>query len=176
MASYYIYFISSLPMLGFGMKPPFTFSEFLSRSAELIPEADVELLKMTKGIENLKERTSQPTLARLMEFETGLRNELVKIRASRKKVDAQKYLQSDGYSEPFIYHLAMNAYRNPSILDAEKILDQERWKYLEELSAGHYFDLDALLIYGIKLQILERWNKIKMSDATAMLQQALRKD
>ncbi|MBN1647418.1 MAG: DUF2764 family protein [Spirochaetales bacterium] len=40
--------------------------------------------------------------------------------------------------------------------EAELILDKSRWEYLEELEQGHFFELDNLLAYYLKLQILER--------------------
>ena len=31
-----------------------------------------------------------------------------------------------------------------------------RWEFIEQEEAGHYFDLDFLILYFLKLQILER--------------------
>jgi hypothetical protein len=60
------------------------------------------------------------------------------------------------------------------MLEAEKALDLERWQLLEELACGHYFDLDALLIYALKLLILERWAKINLADKEHIMQETLR--
>jgi hypothetical protein len=62
---------------------------------------------------------------------------------------------------------------NASPLDAEKNLDEIRWKALEELATGHYFDLDALITYAYRLLILLRWEQIRTADGTALLAQAL---
>ena len=67
----------------------------------------------------------------------------------------------------------MTAYRNTSILEAEKILDQARWNFLEALSFGHYFDFDYLLVYGLKLAILARWDKIQKADKEQLLNAAV---
>jgi hypothetical protein len=67
----------------------------------------------------------------------------------------------------------MAAYRSASILEAEKILDQARWNFLDALSFGHYFDFDYLLVYGLKLKILERWEKIQKADKEILLQAAV---
>ena len=38
----------------------------------------------------------------------------------------------------------------------EKALDAFRWKKFDELMSGHSFDLDVVIVYGLKLQILDR--------------------
>jgi hypothetical protein len=70
-------------------------------------------------------------------------------------------------------HIAINAYRKTSIIEAEKTLDAERWQYLDELSVGHYFDLDTLVIYAFKLLILEKWDRIATADAGRLLEETL---
>lgn len=159
--AYYTYLISSLPMLHFGMKPPFSFEKFIERCQGLIPEAEIKMLKRGFGLEQWQV------------FDKELRNELVRVRAARKHKDPKEYLRKDGYVSPYIVRIAMSAIRNTSILEAEKILDEERWRLLDELSFGHYFDLDFLLIYAQKLLILERWERIRLADRPDLLQQAL---
>jgi len=175
MADYYVYLISSLPMLPFGAKPPFSFERFLEKCQGLIPDEETDLLKALGETGVPGYRGSQPTLRRWSVFDTALRNELVRIRASRRHSDPFRYLRQDGYTEPWIAHMATNAHRNPSILDAEKALDQERWRLLDELECGHYFDLDFLLVYGLKLLILERWERIAGADKASLLEEALQK-
>lgn len=164
MSGYYIYLISSLPMLHFGAKPPFSMEKFFSVCAELISQEDLEAVK-----NSLKDEGGD----RYHDFETALRNELVKIRAQRKHLDASGFLRRDGYADQWISHIALGAYRNPSVIDREKMLDLERWKFLEELSVGHYFDIELLMIYARKLSILEKWERVKAADAGKLLEEAL---
>lgn len=42
-------------------------------------------------------------------------------------------------------------------VEREHKLDAVRWELSDELAAGHYFDLDAVLSYIVKLNILQRW-------------------
>ncbi len=98
---------------------------------------------------------------------------MVKIRSSRMKIDPAKYLRRDGYSESELFHLATNSHRIIPLIDAEKFLDQERWRKLDELSFGHYFDLEALLIYCLKLHILWRWENIVQADKPGQLERIL---
>ncbi|MDP2929199.1 MAG: DUF2764 family protein [Candidatus Omnitrophota bacterium] len=164
MSGYYIYLISSLPMLHFGTKPPFSTEKFFSICAELISPEDLGALKDSlKGLGG----------SEYHDFETALRNELVKIRAQRKHLDASKFLRGDGYADQWISHIAAVACRNPSLIDAEKMLDLDRWRFLDELSIGHYFDMEILTIYACKLSILERWERVRTADANKLLEEAL---
>ena len=175
MSGYYIYLISSLPMLHFGNPPPFSFERLIQMCEGIISVEDINILKITaKGMDYAYDG-SQPTLKKWFVFEVALRNELVKIRASRKHMDPQRYLRLSDNTEPYISRIALAASRIPSIIDAEMMLDQERWQQLEELSLGHFFDIDCLIIYGLKLLILERWDRIRTADKTRMLEETLSK-
>ena len=151
-------------MLQFGARPPFSMEKFFSTCAELIPPDDLEALKSS-----LKDEGE----SRYHDFERALRNELVKIRAQRKHLDASRFLRGDGYADQWISHIAAGAYRNPSTIDAEKMLDLDRWRFLDELSIGHYFDLELLMIYARKLSILTRWERVRTADADKLLEEAL---
>lgn len=177
MPAYYTYLISSLPMLHLGIKAPFSFEKFINICEGLISDKDVEILKASPQVDKYAYSGIQaPTLKKWRKFDTALRNELVKIRSSRKRLDPARYSRGEsGYTEPFISHSAMNAYRNPSILEAERALDQERWRQLDELSTGHYFDIDFLIIYGLKLLILEKWGMIRSADKSRILEDVLTK-
>lgn len=173
--SYYIYLISSLPMLHFTAKPPFSFEKFLEVCQRFIPEEGMAVIKIAAEKPGYVYTNEQPTYKKWFAFDTALRNELVKIRASHKKIEPDKYLRKDSFSGPSIAHIAIGAHRNPSIVDAERMLDQERWHILEELSLGHYFDIDFLIIYGLKLLLLERWERIDSADKPRLLEETLKR-
>lgn len=174
MADYYIYLISSLPSLAFGAKPPFSFDAFLARCRGLVPDEDLAVIGTARSGTFTCAGVKNETLRRWLGFETMLRNELVGIRASRRKTDPARYLRKDGCPESvYAAHIAINAYRKTSPLDAEKALDLDRWRYLDELSAGHYFDIDILIIYACKLLILEKWDAVHSADAHKLLEEAL---
>lgn len=162
-------------MLHFGARPPFSFEKFISMAGGLIPDDEMEILKSASIDGKYPRGAIQPTLKRWYDHDTGLRNELVRIRASRKRLDPSKYIREPGYTEPSIAHLAVTAYRNPSILEAERSLDQERWRALDEFSFGHYFDLDFLIIYALKLKLLLKWEGIQAADRSELIEEALRK-
>jgi len=174
MPVYYTYFISSLPMLHFGMKPPFSYEDFIARCKGLILEEDITLIKTLPRLEidTIKD-ISNETVRKWLVFDTALRNELVRQRAARLHKDPNQYLRMAGYTDLSTTHIALSAYRNPAILEAEKILDTARWGALEELAIGHYFDSDALFIYALKLLIVERWARIKQADNLELFEEVM---
>jgi hypothetical protein len=173
MSGYYPYLISTLPMLHFGIKPPFSSEKFLEICRQFIPGSDIEMIKKAAINGEYTAAQIHSGLKKWQDFDTGLRNELVKIRCLHKHIDAQKYLRPDEHAPASIIHLIYAVHRTPNILEAERLLDQERWYFLDSLSFGHYFDLDFLLIYALKLLILERWDKIITADKKAVLEEAL---
>lgn len=173
MANFYIYLIASLPMLQFNSRPPFLYQAFLEKCKGFIPVDEFLLLEKIPKIIEHGMIESQPTLNKYLEFEFALRNELAKLRSARKHDDLQKYLREAQTADPYIAHIALNAYRNPSIIEAEKILDQGRWVKLNELELGHFFDIDFLAAYAFKLLILERWEEIRVCDKKALFEGVL---
>lgn len=173
MANFYVYLISSLPSLRFEDKPPFSFAQFLEICQDKIPAPDMQVLGASCVDGNYPLGLSQATLDEWRKFDTDLRNELARIRAERKKLDPLKYQRQPEFIAPYFTHAALSAIRNPLLLDAERMLDQERWRKLDELSVGHYFDLDALVVYAHKLLISERWERINRADKSRILSAVL---
>lgn len=173
MAGYYIYLMSSLPMLHFGAKPPFSSQRFQEMCRGLISEKDTALIETASRGDSYDYKGRQLTLKRYGDFETALRNELVKIRASRRHIDPLKYMRRDSETGLWLNHIAINAYRAASALEAEKMLDQARWQALDELTLGRYFDIDVLIAYALKLAILEKWDRVNSGANPATLETVL---
>jgi hypothetical protein len=162
-------------MLIFGTPPPFSFNKLAESCKGLIPDEDIAVLRdAVSGPVEQCCAIKNDTVMKWRSFDTMLRNELVKIRASRKREDPAGYMRRDGCPESiYAAHIAMNAYRKPSILEAEKALDLERWRELDGLAFGHYFDIDALIVYGCKLRILEKWQMVNTADTKRLLEDNL---
>lgn len=174
MADVYPYLIASLPMLHFLSKPPFSSERFLELCCPLIPERDGQVLRSLPHPEDYGDKNTQlPVIRQWIAFDTALTNELVKMRAARKRLEPGPYLRTADSEEPLSLPAGLAAILSASPLDAEEELDETRWKVLDELATGHYFDLEFLIIYALKLRILERWEKIHSADGTALLRQAL---
>ena len=51
----------------------------------------------------------------------------------------------------------MRLTEEPNFYEREKKTDLLRWQWLEEEGFFHYFDIERILIYLIRLEIMERW-------------------
>ena len=147
-------------MLQFGMKPPFSYSDFLEKCGSELSREDMEALK--------EEKT--PLLKEWKIFDTRLRNELARARAVKRGKDPANYLRGSAGFDPFIAPLAHWAINQDSPMDSEMYLDKIRWEKIEGLKTGHYFDMGYLAAYGLQIQILERWDKINSGDGMKVLE------
>lgn len=155
MANQYYYTVSSLPMLMWDSDKFMTESEFLYACESTVAEKDFETLKAALLIPVQGAAVTNPALKSWYDWENTLRSELVKLRAAKKGTDAEKYI-SDNPGEAGVVEIAREAFNQNSPLDGEKILDQARWDYLDMLEAGHMFDIGKLIVYYLKLQLLNR--------------------
>ena len=166
----YYYLIASLPLLEFGTKTPFTYADFLSICEEQLSSGDLKIIKETR-LAPLKNPDSRClTLKEWNKFNITLRNEIAKVRTSRQGKDAGRYIRGEDYADPFIVSFAQWIVNQDSPLEAEISLDRLRWEKLDDLGKGHYFDIDYLVTYALKLQILARWEQINSSDGMQALQ------
>jgi hypothetical protein len=177
MNSNYVYLIAQLPMLHFNARPPFSFEKFLELCRQFIPVKDASRLSSLPQPDNYTEIGEKNLLVQQwIDFDLSLRNDLAKIRASRKHLDPVVYLRPGGLRDGSVMHIANTAHRNPSPLEAERLLDQARWYELDELAAGHFFDFETLVIYAYKLIVLIRWEKIRSADKEKILEETLAKN
>lgn len=161
-------------MLHFTGNPAISLENLLQRCAELIPAQDFNLIQQVISTDAYAlELPNNSILLKWKEFDLALRNELARARSARKKISADKFLRQGPSFDINITHIAQTSLRQNSILEAERYLDLERWAVLDELAIGHYFDLDFLLIYTLKLVILERWVIIGSADKIKIAEKVL---
>ena len=63
----------------------------------------------------------------------------------------------------------MAAAEEPNLLDKEHKIDNIRWAQAEELSWSDYFDIDAILAYLVKVNIVARWMRLDEKRGREML-------
>ena len=175
MPSYYEYLISSLPALSFGARPPMSLEGLVAVCENMVSDNDMRALKAIKdGSLYSGAAFHNGALKKWLAFDIMLKNEIVAIRAARKKIDPSKFFRPDGHPSSYrASHIAINAYRAASPLETEKMLDLERWQELDDMNFGHYFDADALMIYALKLAILQKWETINLADRSVLLEKVL---
>jgi hypothetical protein len=153
LAQYY-YLVASLPLLSYDSERAPSSEDFLAACEPLLSAQHSSLLE-SAGTDLEAEGPSCRTLDLWRSWEITLRNELVRLRAKKLGREARvRTADSSGTVEP--QAIAGEAFSQESPLQAEDTLNQARWRYLDELESGHYFDIDKILIYLLRLQILER--------------------
>jgi hypothetical protein len=103
-------------------------------------------------------KTGNRTLDSWFAGERSMRAELAKLRAAKKGAETESYNRYGAYSLGII-EAARRAFSEESPLDAEMIVLRALWAFLEELEAGHIFDADKLIVYYLKMQLIELKNK-----------------
>ena len=155
MKEQYYYVISSLPSLSLKEELPIRKNNFLSVCKENLKTTDFEMLRSIDLFEVDQEKAPLDIIRCFFSWEREVRNALVRLRAERLDLDSIDFIRGD-ITEHSIGHFTEEAFSADSPLIAEDILNKARWKYLDELEFGHYFDIEILVIFFIKLQILER--------------------
>lgn len=151
MAAYY-FTVAELPSLSYEADPPITVQTFLEMCESTVTGKDFLALRSA----GLVPATEGPSLlCSWYSWESSLRNELAKLRAAKLGRDADRYLK-EAEDRPKLADLAREAAGQDDPLRGEEVLDKARWSYLDELALMHYFDLDTLLVYYLRLLILDR--------------------
>lgn len=155
MRGQYYYIIASLPHLSLHEPPPLNVEDFLSLCKRHLKRSAFETLRSIKQEFSLLDRLPLKAAKRWYEWEGGIRDALARLRAEKLGISAGEYRR--GYiPESIQSDIAREAFNADSPLKAEEILNKARWRFLEELEFGNYFNLESLAIYYLKLQILER--------------------
>lgn len=178
MSNYY-FLVASLPLLTYEEREAQEPSEFLTMLEDHLTTADLAAVAAARIDAPLTEeswsedavapdvpgsayaRPSNPVIAGWEAFERGLRNALVHLRSSAGHADPQEYIRLDaaGHEDSDrleIDEAAREAFNHDSPLSGEDVLNRARWSFLDDLEVGHYFDLERVIIYYLKLQILAR--------------------
>ena len=150
-------------MIFFDSKPPLSLEEFVRDCERLLSPQETVLIKqliedaiVTDGI-----KTANSVFREEVEFTHQLCNQLAKLRAERAGKDPLKYVRGEVVNDPFFAEVIRQADIAKNPLVAERLLDKTRWDFLDRLQTGHFFDLEFILIYALKLKILNRYAMIE---------------
>lgn len=155
MARSYYYTLASLPSLQPDDAPPFDRDYFLQLCENTLHKKDfAELQEST--MELPVSLTELKGLNRTYwNWETALRNSLVKARAKQWDLEGGPFLRP-GDSFAGTEEIAQHALRQETPLEAERYLSKQRWEFLESLRVAEYFSFNNLQIWYLQYQILER--------------------
>ena len=167
---------ASLVYLKFGEKPPLGREYFLSGCAAFLENGEMERLEAaTLAVpEKAPDSSESGADAAFIRFEMTLRNTLALLRASRiSGGENQNWKREQESWEMAASTLASAAFQEKNPREREFILDKGRWEFLEEMERDHEWDFDGLLIYFLKLQILEKWEARTLENAVPNLENAV---
>ncbi len=151
----YYYLVASLPMLRSDDPPPLPSPAFLELCREQAAAADHALLTRI-SLAALEFLPGDPAVWKeYASWETALRDELAVLRGQQLGLDPAPFLRV----APFVAGLtalAREALGAGTPGEVEAALDRRRWSRLDELEAGTQFGLGRLVVYRLKLLLLER--------------------
>lgn len=149
-----VYLMTSLPSLSLGEAPPITIDEFnddakrelSSRHFKALQSVDIQKLEAKVGVKNISS---------LLET---IKEDLSEVRTAKAQSRQAKPER-----------LPLSALRgNP--LEREMQIMQWQWEELQDIEAGKTFTLTEVLVYKLKLQLVERsysFNKVKGAEVLA---------
>ena len=171
MGSSYYYFLASLPLLSFDGKMPVAVEAFQEDCRRLLSEKDYALMQRLWTPNDDLSGTGDHVLDAWLSFDRAFRNELAWHRADRLNKDPAKYLRGPRTFLPSYADDIQRALKMDNLLQAEEILSKARWQFLDELGMGHYYGLESLFIYYLKLKILQRHQEYRSTQGHNRLQE-----
>ncbi len=163
MGNSYYYFAASLPMIDWEGKLPMPSEEFLLTARRILVEEDYTIIESLIRKDVDPRELSNPTACSWATFSRNFHNEIAWFRAKRAGQDPFQSIHGDRGNEVFLKEAVQQASKMSNLMEAEKSLDKISWQFLDDLGASHYYDLEFLIVYGLKLKILERHEGYKSS-------------
>lgn len=157
MPSDFFYLLSSLPLLRRNETPPLSYDDFMRQCREQLAANDllqIELAQLLPPADAQAVRA--PLLRDWYAWETFVRNILAEARARRKRIESARFQRPTDYFQPSDRKRVEEIFALSGAEEREVALLQLRWEHLDELESGHYYDLGVLLVYALRLQLLQR--------------------
>jgi len=145
MANKYYYLVATLPQLDFGKPAIITKEGFLEEARKWLSPSDINILEQVDINDFKRSIADLAPLKEWKKFNFNLCSQLKIARITRKHPLDEKPSQE-----------AARIMAEATPLLSEKALEKKRFYFLEEIEVDYYFDLNFLVVYFIKLQIIER--------------------
>ncbi len=158
----YFYLISQLPVLVFDKGSSISLDYFLEEAEKWLSPAVYRQLTKTRLFQTENSKYRLRLIREFVEFEYQFRKELSGWRKARKSGQEIK---------PAMFDPVLVKEGNP--LEVEKKLLLLRWNFLEQKEADHHFDFEFLVIYYLKLQILNHLQVFNKEKGIEVLQKTV---
>jgi hypothetical protein len=170
----YYYFIATLPTLLPRQTPSLSYEEFMQTAERLVEGQDLAILTAARLDNFTFDPAANEVFTTFQTWEINLRNRLAALRAAARKNTERNY-EREAPSVPETAATARAAFEAADPLQGESVQNRARWDLLSALETYHEFDIEFLVIYALKLQLLERSAAMSPS-AGAAAHQALEED
>lgn len=158
----YYYLLSQLPYLQFNQEQLITRRYFMEEAQKWLSADEYEnVIQASIYDYSPEENAESEILNNYRNFEFQLRMDLASWRKAKQEGHETREVS---------FPIALLKDESPLVV--EKNLIEYRWKFIDDLLLGHYFDLEAVLGYFLKLQLLERlfsFNKEKGKEKFSQL-------
>ncbi|KHE92702.1 MAG: DUF2764 domain-containing protein [Candidatus Scalindua rubra] len=168
MRDQYYYVITSLPYISLSEGSHIGRDDFLASCKNYLKRTDFEMLGSVSLFYAEEGDMPPGVIRRFFRWERGVRNVLVRLRTKSLGRESDELIRDEMVDHSQVI-LAEEAFNANSPLMAEEILNKARWRYLDELEFGHYFDIERLIVYFVKLQILERISSFDVEEGRERL-------
>ncbi len=149
----YYYVVAQLPLLVADKEPSISSKDFLEEAEKWLSSKDYAILSQVRYNSTKIGITKPKLLKEYVEQEFQFRTELAAWRKAQKEGVEYK---------PESFPVSLIKDGNP--LEIEKALIKRRWDLIAQVEPDHHFDLEFLILYFFKLQLLEKlslYNKEK---------------
>ena len=141
----YFYLVAQLPILFFDTPPRISFEDFCHEAEKWLTPRDWGILCNADMYDITPFEGEPGALRQYKVFEAGVRRDVMHFREARRA--GQEY-------RPVTFTVSVVREGNP--LEVEKKLLWVRWDFVDRTEREHHFDLEFLVLYSLKLQILRR--------------------
>lgn len=176
MSKKYYYLAASLPYLSFDAEPPLSLEDFRDDCRRLMDPADFVVLEQFLEHPHQAEGFPDADLRKFRGFLKVFLNEQAMFRTQTREMDMESRDQDVSERDPYLHEQVVRASKASNPLEGEKILDEIVWERIDDLQAGHHFDLIWILLYGVKLTILRRYRVIEHPESREKFENILQTD
>lgn len=153
--SSYFYLGSSLPCLSIDSGMSYSSEDYLEICSRMLSKNDFDYLKDL----DISDPAALPEFGVAGDYriwEMCLRNQLVSLRAKEQNREAHPFLRGEHLLQSGAVTAAREAFKKDSPYEAEMLISQFRWDYLEELKSGEMFNIAFIAAYYLQIQLKER--------------------
>ena len=165
----YYYLVASLPVLKSDGNVRMTSKIFLELCTEHVRFHDLEIIKRAI-IDDFADAIPSTVFEKWQAWDRDIRNQLVLLRSQRLELDSALFLRGDKDSI-IISPDVRKIFEASSPIAAENLLYTLRWRFLSQLEIGHYFDCNTLIIYYLKIQLIEKRQRLTQENGERQLQE-----